>query len=109
PGVYEIACKPNGKSYIGSAKVLNTRRKTHFLQLSQKRHYNSSLQEDWNRYGAGSFEFRVLERVKCLPWMQPLRLLQAEQKHIESHSSLYNERAAFLAAQPWWYYLVKWL
>lgn len=109
PGVYALICKPNGRAYVGSAKVLNTRRKTHLLQLSENRHYNQALQKDWNTYGAKHFEFKVLERVECWPWMQPIRLVQAEQRHIEAQANLYNERAANKKSRRWWHYLLKWL
>src|SRR5208337_3053745 len=102
-------CKRTNRSYIGSAKVLNTRRKTHMLMLFENRHYNKALQADWNLYGAKQFEFRIIERIKCLPWMLSIRLVQVEQKHIEGRTNLYNERAACQKTRKWWKYLLKWL
>jgi group I intron endonuclease len=109
PGVYKIVCVPTKRSYIGSTKLLKTRSKDHLRQLREHRHDNSALQKDWDIYGETRFKFSVIERVKCFPWMLPIRLRQAEQKHMEKHTNLYNEVAAYKTSRGWLDYFRRWL
>jgi len=88
-GIYEIRCTANGKRYIGSALDVKSRWRTHRSQLNGQRHGNRHLQHAWNKYGAGAFEWAVLEEV-------PRRdLIAAEQRYVdallaESPKSLFN-------------------
>lgn len=59
-GIYEIVNLVNGKRYIGSAKSLKNRRSQHWTRLKGGWHHNRKLQRSWNKYGAESFQFRVL-------------------------------------------------
>lgn len=61
PGVYQIRNKVNGKVYIGSALEIAVRWRGHRSQLRNNKHHCSHLQSAWNKYGANSFEFSVLE------------------------------------------------
>lgn len=60
-GVYAIRNNINGKLYIGSSLNLRKRRNDHFHLLRINKHFNSHLQSSWDKYGAISFEFIVLE------------------------------------------------
>lgn len=62
-GIYAIRNKINGKVYIGSAVKTANRLSYHRSFLSREKHANSKLQRAWNRYGAGAFEFVVVESV----------------------------------------------
>lgn len=65
-GIYKIVNTKNSKMYIGSAKELNRRKKTHFTQLAKGEHHNVHLQRAWNVYGEDSFEFHVIEYTENL-------------------------------------------
>ena len=61
-GVYEIVHNASGKRYVGStAKSFKARWRLHRLALSKGKHHSVLLQRAWNKYGAGAFEFRVVE------------------------------------------------
>lgn len=60
-GIYTIRCVANNKAYIGSARNLRTRWKKHTYNLRKNTHHNCHLQRAWNRYGADSFVFSVIE------------------------------------------------
>ncbi len=76
-GVYQIRCIPTNKIYIGSAVDLRARWGAHRRHLRHGEHSNRFLQEAWDQYGEGNFEFYVLELV------EGSELLQAEQSWID--------------------------
>ena len=59
-GVYRITCLANDKHYIGSSDNVMRRLKTHERELEQGSHNNRRLQHDYDKYGSGFFEFRVV-------------------------------------------------
>jgi group I intron endonuclease len=60
----------NGKVYAGSGQDLDRRKTEHIRFLNAKTHPNLHLQAAWNKYGAGVFEFMVLEEVEDLLWLR---------------------------------------
>jgi hypothetical protein len=60
-GVYSILNKQNNKIYIGSSKNIRKRWKCHRNMLRNNKHNNEHLQFAYNKYGADSFEWNVLE------------------------------------------------
>lgn len=62
-GIYKIVNTSNGRSYIGKAKVFRQRFYEHKRKLLAGSHANSFLQADFNKCGAGVFEYHVLEVV----------------------------------------------
>ena len=65
-GVYEIVNKINGHRYVGSAVNIQNRWREHKSKLIRGRHHSRHLQNAWDKYGAGAFDFNVLEL--CFPW-----------------------------------------
>lgn len=63
--VYTIKCEQNGKKYVGSSisDDLDTRIRRHRHDLAAGSHGNSYMQYAWNRHGADSFSFEVVEIV----------------------------------------------
>ena len=59
-GVYRITCLANNKNYIGSSDNIMRRLKTHERELNEGSHNNRRLQHDYDKYGSGFFEFRVV-------------------------------------------------
>lgn len=64
--VYIIQNIKTGRSYIGSSIMYPARKfAVHKNLLRNGKHHNSSLQEDWDKYGGESnFEFDVLEKCE---------------------------------------------
>jgi group I intron endonuclease len=56
-GIYEILNTKNHKRYIGSAKNIHKRLLEHKARLKINKHKNAHLQNAWNKYGEGIFEF----------------------------------------------------
>lgn len=78
-GIYLITCAANGDRYVGSAKNLLSRRREHWCNLRLKRHHNTHMQNVWNKYGAETFVFDVLEEV-----FDPALLIVREQHWIDT-------------------------
>jgi len=62
-GVYQIINQLNNKRYIGRSKNIESRFKKHKSQLKNDDHYNSHLQNAWNKYNENVFKFSIL--IKC--------------------------------------------
>lgn len=63
-GIYRILCKPTRKCYVGSTVNFRLRFKTHRVELNRNRHHSSLLQNAWNKYGQGAFQFEILKEVE---------------------------------------------
>lgn len=60
-GVYEIRCGANGKFYVGSTNMTFNKRIAHHISLLRAgKHKNRHLQNCWNKYGEGCFEYNIL-------------------------------------------------
>lgn len=66
-GIYILRNLTNGKFYVGSTVNLRRRCHQHFEGLRSNRHHNPHLQSAWNKYGAPSFEFLVVEIIDSTP------------------------------------------
>jgi hypothetical protein len=62
-GVFQIVNQANGKRLVDSSPNLDVIYNRHQFQLRMGMHPNHQLQEDWNRFGADSFHFEVLEKL----------------------------------------------
>lgn len=60
-GIYQLRNTKNEKLYIGSSCNLKKRKSSHFLLLRKNKHHSKKLQNAYNKYGADSFIFEVLE------------------------------------------------
>jgi group I intron endonuclease len=78
-GIYAIVNLKDGKRYVGSAACLRLRARQHIAHLFAGRHFNRHLQSAWNRDGAHSFRFDVLEVVS-----DKALLTAAEQTHMDA-------------------------
>jgi group I intron endonuclease len=63
-GIYAIRNIVNGKRYIGSTNKLSIRWGQHKYELKKNNHFNSYLQNSWNKYGEQNFVYDILE---CCP------------------------------------------
>lgn len=63
-GIFQIRNTKNGKVLLGSSTNLHGPLNKHRFMLSIGSHANAALQNDWNRLGAATFAFEILEIVK---------------------------------------------
>ena len=87
-GVYRIVEQPSGRLYIGSSKNVPKRLRQHLIDLRRGAHRNRFLQRAWDKYGAESFVFEMVEHV------EESRLLEREQFWIDS-TDCHTSRGGF--------------
>ena len=61
-GIYQIKNLINNKLYIGSSKNLYERFLTHRAELRNNYHFNTHLQNAFNKYGEQNFQFTILQQ-----------------------------------------------
>lgn len=83
-GIYEIVNLTNGKRYVGSAVDIKQRWRCHRSDLKLNKHHSRALQRAWEKYGAGIFDFRVIELCA------PAELFKREQWHLDFGLPEYN-------------------
>lgn len=81
-GIYKIVHAASGKLYIGSAINIDARFVSHKKMLRGNRHHSAKLQRAWNKYGATSFTFDVIEYVE-----DRSVLLAREQAWLDHHAA----------------------
>jgi len=84
-GIYCIQNKINHKRYIGSCmESFRKRKNSHLFHLRNNTHHSAKLQNAFNKYGAESFTFSILE--EC----EPSLCIEREQYWIDYYDS-YNK------------------
>jgi group I intron endonuclease len=86
-GIYKITCLPVGKYYIGSSLNIEGRFLKHKSDLRCQKHGNQYLQKAWNKHGAASFTFEILEA--CDPAVR-LVVEQSYLDAVEDWSTVFN-------------------
>lgn len=77
-GIYRIENTKNQKYYIGSSVNIKKRWRDHIKYLTTGTHHCSHLQNAWNKYGANTFVFSIVELV------DKKNLLLTEQIHLNN-------------------------
>jgi group I intron endonuclease len=80
-GVYMITNLIDKKCYIGSSVNLKNRKYKHFWMLNKNKHDNQYLQNSYNKYGAESFRFTILEECNII------EIVNLENYYIEKYQS----------------------
>lgn len=83
-GVYQIKNVLTGKFYIGSSNHLYRRYSDHLRELRRGTHSNPKLQNSWNKFGKGNFEFSILE------FCFPEQVYELEQRYINELNPFFN-------------------
>lgn len=91
-GIYLIINHVNGNVYVGSSRRLASRWSAHRRGLETNKHDGPGLQAAYNKYGAESFTFEVVEY--CTPEV----LFEREQHYIDTLKPRYNRNP--IAGKP---------
>ena len=62
--IYQIKNSKTGKCYIGQTTDFKRRKREHLNELRKHKHSNLYLQNAFDKYGEGSFEFTILEECE---------------------------------------------
>ena len=60
-GIYRIHHVESGRCYVGQSATIGRRWAEHRSLLKLQKHKSRKLQNVWNKYGPGAFEWEVLE------------------------------------------------
>jgi group I intron endonuclease len=77
-GIYMIRNTTNDRHYVGSSKNVERRLYCHRHMLQKGTHHSRILQRAWDKHGADSFVFQIIETV-----VDNADLLTREQHHID--------------------------
>jgi group I intron endonuclease len=83
--IYKITCTANGTFYIGSTKDFDKRKCTHLNNLRLQNHVNTIMQNTFNKYGAETFKFEIVEEI-----LDSSQLFVREQYWIDTTSPQMN-------------------
>lgn len=83
-GIYLIRCTANGKVYVGQSGAIRSRWSAHRRAL-EAGSASPALQRDWQRYGADSFAWSVIEPMPILSYLGDR--LAAERGWIEHYQA----------------------
>ena len=83
--VYKIVNEVTGDFYVGSSKDVKRRWAQHKSSSTWKRHPNSQMYKDMQKYGVDKFRFQILAPV------MPEYLKQVEQEFIDLLHPTYNK------------------
>lgn len=84
-GIYGIRNKINDKIYIGKSLQVEKRLIAHKSLLNRQVHFNKKLQNSYNKYGAESFEFLLLEEFDINSFFSEEALSAKEQEWINKN------------------------
>ncbi len=88
-GIYRIINTTNNRIYIGSSNRIRRRYHNHLGCLMNSVHQNKFLQHDWNKCGADSFVFEVIEVENNKENRLTLEQLYID-KHYDHQKQCYN-------------------
>lgn len=88
-GIYKITNRLNGKAYIGYAKDIEDRFKTHKSRaFYENKEYNKTLYRAFRKYGLDNFDFKVL--LECEEGELKAKEIELIAKH-RTYTDGYNE------------------
>jgi group I intron endonuclease len=85
--IYAIVNNVTRDMYVGSAVAVNRRWSAHRNLLTKQCHYNARLQRAYNKYGANTFDWEIIQFVD-----DKTKLIAQEQFWIDFFKPAYNGR-----------------
>lgn len=98
--IYMILNNFNGKFYIGSAINLQRRTNVHINALRSNKHHSQHLQNAWNIYGEGAFEFIIIEIVKDITKLYEIEQLWIDRSNCCHENIGYNMNSKARGGMP---------
>lgn len=92
-GIYKIITLHNNEFYIGSALSLSKRMKDHRNLLKANKHFNTRLQNVYNKYGENNFSIEIIKMHNCIFKFNSENyklLIKDEEYYINNLNSEYN-------------------
>jgi hypothetical protein len=62
-GVFAVRCAASGRVWVDSSRNLDAAKNGTWFGLRNGSHRDKPLQEEWNAYGEGAFQYEILERL----------------------------------------------
>lgn len=97
--IYLLKNNANGKIYVGNTGNFKERSYAHLYHLRKNNHVNKTLQEDFNLYGEGAFEFLIAEEVdswlsfrKEHEWMISLKTYNSDYGYNDRDPFFYSKQ-----------------
>jgi hypothetical protein len=63
-GVFAVRCAATERVWVDSSRNLDAAKNGTWFGLRNGSHRDKSLQEEWNAYGEGAFQYEILERLE---------------------------------------------
>lgn len=79
--IYGILNIKNNRIYIGSSYCFDKRKEEHLKELKSKKHHNSFLQSDFDKFGEKNFIFFII----CSPKCDREKLYEIEKEYIYAY------------------------
>ena len=103
PGIYIISVADSAKTYVGQARVIQTRARQHWMALNDGSHHNGEMQDIWDSRGGKAFSVEIKERAPpnlsdrdLTIWLVPRE--EHWIAHYGSNAGVFNHAAA----EPVW-------
>lgn len=96
--IYQIYCEGNGKTYIGQAANIYKRWSRHRRDLYNNKHANQYLQNAYNKYGAESFKYEMINTLETreetndmeLYWINCFRAID-QSMNLSGNTTIYSK------------------
>lgn len=90
PGLYQIICLKNNKTYIGESSNVLSHLGRHVDNLENQRHDCLELQKDFNKYGKNNFKFESLHLGEF--YQNRAVRKKIEKEILKNYKNLYNNQ-----------------
>jgi hypothetical protein len=84
-GIFQIVNKKDNKIWLNTSTDLDRAYNSDLFQLNAGMHSNNALQEDWNKLGADSFDFGIVDELHIKDGETPTDIKKELKALLEMH------------------------
>lgn len=95
-GIFQIINQKEKKIYLQIASDLDRAYNSDIFQLKAGMHSNKELQNDWNKLGSNSFEFKILDELLLDETASPEQLIIDLKELLEIHKDEMKSKGQLL-------------